>query len=278
METTDPIENARLLAKGMTAEVYAWGVGRVLKLFLEPSPWHAREIAAARFSHKANLPVPEVIDGLIDVGEREGIVFERVDGPTMTEYIEKHPDKAEYCAQQAAELHTRIHSTEAPELPLLKELLTWSIQQADPLDERTRGAVLDLLNGLPTGGALCHNDYYPNNIIMASRGPMVIDWAIGCRGCPLADHARTWIISRMWLDGSKEWDATNQAQRIWRRFWDAFFHRYGELRPFSPEDFIHWRIVAATASLFWDRHIEAMDRISFIKAALSGAEHPWLSP
>jgi len=167
MKSPDSVEKATLLAKASTADVYAWGVGHVLKLFHERTPWHANEVAAARVAREAHLPVPEVIGDLIEVGEREGIVFERVDGPTMTEYIEEHPDKVEYCAQQAAELHARIHSTEVTELPPLIEILSWSIQQADPLEERTRKAVLDVLNGLPAEGVLCHSDFYPNNIIVS---------------------------------------------------------------------------------------------------------------
>ncbi len=278
MESIDSIEKASLLAKGATADVYAWGIGHVLKLFPERDPWHANEVAATRVAHKASLPVPEVIDGLIEVGEREGIVFKRVDGPTMTEYLEDHPNEVEYCAQQAAELHARIHSTEVTELPLLIELLTWSIHQADPLEERTRNAVLDVLNGLPAGGVLCHNDFYPNNIIVSLQGPMVIDWAIGTRGSPLADHARTWLISWMWLSMIEEMGAPEHVQLMWQRFWDTFFRRYDELRPSSLEDFNHWQIVAAAVSLYWDRSITSTDqRVSFVEAALCGREHPWLS-
>lgn len=278
MKSTDSIEEANLIAKGTTAEVYAWGVGHVLKLFLERSPWHANEVAATRLAHEARLPVPEVIDGLIEVGEREGIVFERVDGPEMTGYIEDHPNMVKTCAQQAAELHLRIHATEVTELPPLVEVLTWSVQQADPLEEGTRKAVLDVLNGLPAEGMLCHNDFYPHNIIMSLRGPMVIDWAIGTRGNPMADLARSWLISKMWLGGLEEKKAPEHLQLVWQRFWELYFRRYGELQPFNWGDLFQWQIVAATASLVWGPPVASIDqRVSFVKAALCGAEHPWLS-
>ena len=274
----DSIEEATLLATGATADVYHWGASHVLKLFKERTPWHANEVVATRAARKSNLPVPEVIDGLIEVGEREGIVFERVDGPTMTEYLQGHPDKVETCARLAAELHARIHLTENSDLPPLTDLLTWSIQQADPLEARIRKDALDVLNGLPTGWALCHNDYYPNNIIVSARGPIAIDWAMGTRGSPLADHARTWLISKMWLSQLEEMEGVERQPLMWQRFWATYFRRYGELRPSSSEDLIHWQIVAATASLVWDRSIAPTDqRVSFIKAALRGVEHQWLS-
>ena len=274
---SDSAENATLLAKGATADVYAWGEGRVLKLFTERTPWHANEVSATRAAQEAGLPVPALIDGLIEVGQREGIVFERVDGLTMTEYLQDQPSQVEDYARQAAELQVRIHSTEVTELPPLIEILNWTIEQADPLEGATRHAVLDLLGGLPGGESLCHNDFYPNNIIVSRHGLVVIDWAIGTRCNPLADYARTWLISRMWLD-SLEMGAPEQVRLLWRRFWSIYFQRYGELRSSSSEALLPWQIVVATASLTWDRSIASTDqRVSFVQAALCGAEHPWLS-
>ena len=273
----DSAEDAMLLAKGATADVYAWGDGRVLKLFKERTPWHANEVSATRAAHRAGLPVPAVIEGLIEVGQREGIVFERVDGPTMTEYLKDRPDQVEDCARQAAELQARIHATEVTGHPPLIEILSWSIQQADPLEEATRHAVLDLLGGLPEGESLCHNDFHPHNIIVSRHGLVVIDWAIGTRCNPLADYARTWLISRMWLDGL-EMGTPEQVRLLWQRFWSVYFWRYGELRPFSSESLLPWQIIVAAASLTWDRSVTSTDqRVSFVQAALRGAEHPWLS-
>jgi aminoglycoside phosphotransferase (APT) family kinase protein len=279
--------SAVLLAKGSTADVYAWEEGRALKLFHERVPWHANEVAATRAAHEAGLPVPAVVEGLIEVDGREGIVFERLEGPTLTEVLQEQPEgrspsDVEDCARQAAELHAQIHSTEVPGLPALAEILHWSIQQADPLADETRQAILDLLHGLPEGNALCHNDYYPGNLILPAHRPpagglWVIDWAIGTRGHPLADCARTWLISRMWLE-LLEGQASGYVCRLWQRFWELYFRRYGELRPYSPQDLLPWQIVASAASLCWDGSVTATEpRVSFVRAALSGGEHPWLS-
>jgi len=73
MKFPDSIEKATLIAKASTADVYAWGVGHVLKRFHERTPWHANEVAATRVAHEAHLSVPEVIDGLIEIDGREGI-------------------------------------------------------------------------------------------------------------------------------------------------------------------------------------------------------------
>jgi len=277
MESPNSLEKAALLARASTADVYACGSGQVLKLFYDHTPWHANEVAATKVAHETHLAFPKVIEGLIEVGEREGIVFERIDGPVMTEFIEDHPDQIDDCAKKAAELHARIHSTAVSELPPLAGLLAWSIQQAEPLEEGIRKAVLDMLTRLPDGEMLCHNDFHPTNIIVSSRGLMIIDWAIGTRGNPLADLARTWLISKMWLDGLEADGAPEHSQLLWHRFWETYFRQYRALRPFNALEFIQWQIVAASASLVWDQTAEATDqRVSFIKAALSDAEHQWL--
>jgi tRNA A-37 threonylcarbamoyl transferase component Bud32 len=274
---SDSVENATPLARGATADVYAWEEGRVLKLFTERIPWHANEVAATRVAREAGLPVPALIEGLIEVDQREGIVFERVDGPIMTGYLQEHPGQVEGWARQAAELQARMHATEVTELPPLIEILKWTIGQADPLEGATRRAVLDLLGRLPGGESLCHNDFHPHNIIVSGHGLVVIDWAIGTRGNPLADYARTWLISRMWLDGLER-GAPEQVRLLWRRFWRTYLTRYGELRPYSEGALLPWQIVVAAAGLNWDRSVASTaQRVSFVQAALCGAEHPWLS-
>ena len=130
--------------------------------------------------------------------------------------------------------------------------------------------------GSGAGESLCHNDFYPNNIIVSCRGLVVIDWAIGMHCNPLADYARTWLVSRMWLD-DLEMGTPEQVQLLWRPFWTIYLKRYSELRPASLEALFPWQIVMAAASLAWDRSITSTNRrVSFVQAALCGAGHPWL--
>jgi tRNA A-37 threonylcarbamoyl transferase component Bud32 len=281
-------ENATQLAQGTTADVYAWGDGRVLKLFHERVPIHANEVAATRVAHEAGLPVPAVLSELIEVNQREGIVFERIEGSTLLDYLSDLPEgestsTVEDWAQQAAELHARIHSTEVSGLPPLVEILHWSIQEADPLDKGTRQAAQDLLHGLPDGNALCHNDYYPRNLIVSGTSPPVgrllaIDWAIGARGNPLADLARTKLISHMWIEGMLG-QAPEHVCRLWQKFWKSYFCRYLEPHPYRPQDLIPWQAVTAAASLCWDGSRGGADeaRVSLVHAVLDGTEHPWLA-
>jgi hypothetical protein len=80
------LETAALIGKGFCSDVYAWGEGRVLKLFhgrVAPDR-AARKYAVIRAIHAAGIPSPAVYD-LIEVEGRCGIVLERIDGASLLE-------------------------------------------------------------------------------------------------------------------------------------------------------------------------------------------------
>ena len=193
METT-----GQLIAAGRTAEIYAWGEGRVLKL-LRPgfSPGLIQqEEAITRVIGQAGLPAPKIYE-VVEVDGRAGIVFERIDGPSLFGVLEQHPLRLRQEAEQLARLHARIHAhslKNAPAgSPLQKEILARQICQAEVLPEATRQAVLDLLDRLPGGETLCHNDFHPFNVLVSPRGPVIIDWESASLGNPCADVARTCV-------------------------------------------------------------------------------------
>ena len=64
-------EKGKLIGKGFTAQVYAWGDGRVLKLFesWRPAAKVEREFTITRAVHAAGLPVPAAHE-LVEVHRR----------------------------------------------------------------------------------------------------------------------------------------------------------------------------------------------------------------
>jgi uncharacterized protein (TIGR02172 family) len=185
------IPNA-LVGKGFNSDVYAWGYGRVLKLF------HAcvsaekveREFRSTRAIHDTGLPVPAAYE-LIEIEGRRGIIFERIDGITMMRYVQSKPWEVFRLTRQLAELHARIHRCLCPsELPSQREWITKRIEAVD-LSEAEKEAIRRSLAELPEGMAICHGDFHPENVLLTRRGPVVIDWDTATRGHPLGDVACT---------------------------------------------------------------------------------------
>jgi len=79
-------------ARGRTAEVFAWQDGQVLKLFFDwvPPVWVETETKASRAVYEAGLPAPAV-EGVVEANGRRGIVFERVEGPSMLAEFSSKP-------------------------------------------------------------------------------------------------------------------------------------------------------------------------------------------
>ena len=183
----------KLIARGRTAEIYAWNAGYVLKLFFDcwPADRVDYEARMARAVHASGLPVPAVGE-IVEIRGRLGVLFERVDGPTMLQTLAAEPRRLPPCARLLAELHADMHSNSISlGLPLQRRRLADKIQTAEVLSNRLREAALKALETLPDGDRLCHGDFHPGNVIMTVRGPMLIDW-------PDATHVA--ILSRMWRE------------------------------------------------------------------------------
>mgnify|MGYP000852716317 CR=1 FL=1 len=152
-----------LLARGRDAQVYALDSHRVLRQFDAPRDLR-REVAAMECARAAGLPVPAVHEVTVD-----GMVLDRVDGPTMFEALAADPSTARQHAATLAELHHRVGAVAAP---------------------------AELFTDVGEGDALLHLDLHPGNVILGSV-PTIIDWTNAARGPADADPAVCWLLLRV---------------------------------------------------------------------------------
>jgi len=237
------------IARGRTAEVFTWKDGQVLKLFYDwvPPVWVETEAKVSRLVYEARLPAP-AIEGVVEAEGRRGIVFERVEGPSMLAEWKSKPWVLVRSARQLAELHVAIHALSVPELPPYRERLEGSIRAAQALPAHLKEAALSALARLPDGDALCHGDFHPDNVIMTSRGPVIIDWMTAVRGNSLADVARTSLLLRMGAlpPGTRGVWIIEAGRRLYHAI---YLRRYLQLRPASREDIAAWQMPVAAARL-----------------------------
>jgi len=243
------MELGKPIAFGRTAEIYAWQKAQVLKLFYDWFPASAIEYEAqvAQAVYASGLPVPAPGE-ILTIEGRLGLVYERVDGPTMLHTFQKQPWRLAALARQFAELHVEMHGIINHEPPSQRERLRQKITEAKPLPEPLKQAVLHALASLPDGESLCHGDFHPDNIIMGAERPVVIDWIDVTSGNPLADFARTAILIRFGAP-----PPLNPLGLIirWGRngFYRTYHQRYFELTHANPEDVQAWIPVVAAARL-----------------------------
>ena len=262
-------EKGKLISRGRTAEIFAWKDDQVLKLFLEGWPAKAVEHEAQVTSavHKAGLPAPAV-ERIVEVEGRLGIIFERVDGPSMLQVLRSRPWRIGQLGRTLAELHAEIHSCEMPELPSLREGLASDIREEVELPEETKQAVLRHLEQLPDGNTICHIDFHPDNILMSSHGPVVIDWANPRRGNPLADVAASSLLLR--LAAVPQFMAGRWLINMFRaRLHSAYLKHYLRLRPASHQQLAAWELPLVTARLADNIPEERDLLLTFIEAGLA---------
>ena len=247
------LETAALIGKGFCSDVYAWGEGRVLKLFhgrVAPDR-AARKYAVTRAIHAAGVPSPAVYD-LIEVQGRRGIVLERIDGASLLECTQVRPWSIFGAVRLPAELHAQIHRCPAPAgLPSLRERITEGIEASDA-PEADRQAARDRLASLPDGTALCHSDFHPGNVLMTPKGPVVIDWDSAGRGDPLGDVACT---SRLMRTASLPPWSPGHAHLLLRclrpLMHRSYLKRYFRLNAGTREQVEAWQVPLAVAARSW---------------------------
>ena len=155
-------EPGPLVGTGRAADVYDIGNGRVLRRYRTDHD-STIEAAAMRAAWAAGYPVPEVFDA-----DGRDLVMEHLDGPTMLKVLGDRPWRFGRIADQLADLHTRLAGLQidARELPV----------RFEPAE------------------CLVHLDLHPGNVVLTSRGPVVIDWSNAGMGPRGADVATTWIL------------------------------------------------------------------------------------
>jgi tRNA A-37 threonylcarbamoyl transferase component Bud32 len=123
------------------------------------------ESRTMRYVHEQGYPTPR-IDDVSDDGTE--LVMERIEGVNMVDALNAAPWKAKRYGRVLADLHKQLHELSGPE---------W-------LSPAPIGA----------GDRVLHLDLHPLNVMMSSRGPVVIDWARAARGNPDTDVALTWTL------------------------------------------------------------------------------------
>lgn len=191
------VSKLKLIGEGYTAEVYALGEDKVLKLFRKGIPEQiiVSEYETAQIVQSYMRNVPRAYE-LLPIGDHLAIVYERIFGQDMLQQMVKLPVKVDYYAGLLARTHIEVHkkTVMATGKYSVKNKLKNDIEAANFIDRNKKESVLDYLMGLPEGQALCHFDFHPGNIIMRDKEPVIIDWMTACVGDPCADIARTNIL------------------------------------------------------------------------------------
>lgn len=207
---------------GASCRVYAWGEGRVVKVyrraFVSLAPVEAARSAAV---HAAGVPSPAV-HGLVEVDGRPGLVFERVPGPSLLDQLVRAERSPEDVGAALGALHVALHALDAGSLPDL----------ADTLVERG-------VAPMPRGSAPFHGDLHPGNVLVGGGDPVVIDGSNAHRAPAAADVACS-ILSIGYRGMRAGRPGLERERRSRRRVVDAYVAAYRSAAPQAVDEVPPW--------------------------------------
>ncbi|AUS80319.1 serine/threonine protein kinase [Actinoalloteichus sp. AHMU CJ021] len=153
------------LAAGRDADVFALDDRRVLRRYRAGTD-AAPEAAVMAHLGKLGYPVPRV--HRVDHAD---LVLERLDGPTLLQAVVDGLVSADDAGRELADLQARLHTLP----PRVSTEPDWRIR---------------------------HGDLHPGNVVLAARGPVVIDWRNTTEGPPGLDIALSAVIlAQVAVDG-----------------------------------------------------------------------------
>ena len=144
---------------------------------------------------ETGLPIPALKEVSVVDGEW-AITMEYVEGKTLAELMNEHPEKLDEYLNLFVDLQLEVQSKKSPLLNKLKDKMNRKISSlGSQLDATTRYELHTRLESMPKHNKVCHGDFNPSNIIIDPAGKAhIIDWSHVTQGNGSADAARTYLL------------------------------------------------------------------------------------
>ena len=219
-------------AKGGTGECFRLNEDTILKLYYEGFPTRRilREKDGARAALVAGVPTAISYD-MVQVGNRQGVVYELVQGKTLSEVIALTPERAMELGGVLAGIARTLHNAEVKKtgLPSPTEPIRMELPKVDYASEETVRRISDFMDALDEEHHYVHGDFHPNNVIMTAAGPMLIDMGGFSTGCPVFDLATLRFNLFESPEAKKEGRSSfnglthEEASAFWQGFLQVYF-------------------------------------------------------
>lgn len=225
------IDGLSPFARGASGEVYRLDEETILKLYYEGFSEEDAlvEKDRARLALVAGIPTAISFE-TVQVGQRRGVVYEMIQGPTMSEMIAAEPARAGELGGVFAEIAETLHHAEGRKtgLPRATEPVRYALTRQDYLPETALRRIDALLADLDAAEGYIHGDFHTGNVIMTKDGPILLDMGKFAVGSPLFDLAATYF-SLFSAPEALEQDRssfTGLSRKEAREFWQGFAERY----------------------------------------------------
>ena len=219
-------------ARGGTGECYRLDEDTILKLYFEGFPIETirREKDGARAALVAGVPTAISFDQ-VRVGNRYGVVYELVQGKTLSELAAQTPSRARELGGTLAEIARTLHGTRirCGDLPRATDHIRVALPEVDYAPEGTVRRIEAFMDRLDESRRYVHGDFNSNNVIVTADGPLLVDMGDFSLGSPMFDLATlrfSLFESPEALAGGRSaftGMTPDEAQAFWQGFERAYF-------------------------------------------------------
>jgi uncharacterized protein (TIGR02172 family) len=183
---------------GRTAEVYDYKDNKVLKLFY--STFNDKDIEyeyliTKNISDTTSI-APKVYD-VINVNNRMGIVYEKINGQMLSEYLSRNFKNAHKIVHKFAQTQKVINNINSENIPNHTNKLKQRITNSSLLCDSEKEIIVKYLK-IINKNEICHGDFHPENVFVdQNHNFRVIDWANMYVSNKFIDIARTYYLFKL---------------------------------------------------------------------------------
>lgn len=260
----------KIIGQGRTAEVFDIGINKVLKLFRNgiPKEFIENEYKISLNINKSLDCTPKVYE-LLEIGNRTGIVYEKISGVTMMKLISFKPWALKKEGKRLAQLHKSMQIEVDFDMDNCNKRLKDNILKTDLLGEDIKLKLYEYIDELPDDNILCHGDFHPENILITENKEIVIDWMTATKGNKIADIARTSIMFKFGVVPNKSYIENKIINLFRKKFYLEYLNHYISISGVTIEEIQKWELPVAAARLVeWLPRSEKNDLVNFINEGI----------
>lgn len=185
------------LAIGRSAEILEYGPSKILKLFFKDTPSSEvdTEYSNSKIAFSAGTTSMKCY-GKVRIGSRKGLIFDKLDGISLTKLPDKKPLTFFSLSKILADLHLDLHNKQVKKMKDIRSeaIKTLSKEPISFLSKEEKKIAKQLIKNLPDGSSMLHMDFHPENVVVTKNSFVVIDWMTALKGDPAADVASTFFL------------------------------------------------------------------------------------
>lgn len=244
--------------RARSSEVFDLGDEKVLKLYFDSVSKENVDIELLNTTVAFETGcTPMECFGKVEVNGRQGLVFKKLYGESLTNMPMKNPAILFTAGKIIAALHTHVHSAHSDKLRDVRQVALETLDNGlfTFLSTEESEKLKNYISALPEADNIIHLDFHTDNIMCDGNKYQVIDWMTACKGRPEAELAMMHFLfhdAELFPGSSKLKIFLMSTVRVF--IYNGFIKNYVKMnKGFSKDSHKPWDVVAYVLRLgIWD--------------------------